>query len=59
MVDLDCGTHYDLFKVYHPRDRRGLTSFQLSFKEVFALVSVSLFLIRVLGGVVSATALVS
>jgi len=31
MLDLDCGTHYDLFKVYYPQDR--LTSFQLSFKE--------------------------
>ena len=33
MVDLDSGTHYDLFKVNHPRDREGPSSFQLSFKE--------------------------
>ena len=33
MVDLDSGTHYDLFKLYHPHDPEGLLSFQLSFKE--------------------------
>ena len=33
MVDLDSGTHYDLFKVYHPQDRESPSSFQLSFKE--------------------------
>ena len=33
MMDLDSGTHYDLFKLYHPHDREGLLSFQLSFKE--------------------------
>jgi len=33
MVDLDSGTHYDLFKLHHPQYREGLLSFQLSFKE--------------------------
>ena len=33
MVDLDSGTHYDLFKLHHPQDRKDLSSFQLSFKE--------------------------
>ena len=33
MVDLDSGSHYDLFKVYHSQDREGPSSFQLSFKE--------------------------
>jgi len=33
MVHLDSGTHYDLFKVNHPHDREGPSSFQLSFKE--------------------------
>ena len=33
MVDLDSGTHYDLFKLHHPQDREGLSSFQLSSRE--------------------------
>jgi len=33
MVDLDCGTHYDLFKLHYPQHQDGLLSFQLSFKE--------------------------
>jgi len=33
MVDLDSGTHYDIFKLHHPQYQGGLLSFQLSFKE--------------------------
>ena len=33
MVDLDSGIRYDLFKLHHPQDREGPSSFQLSFKE--------------------------
>jgi len=33
MVDLDSGTYYDLFKLHHPQDHKGLSSFQLSFRE--------------------------
>ena len=33
MMDLDSGTHYDLFKVYNPHDREDFLSFQLSFRE--------------------------
>ena len=33
MVDLESGTHYDLFKLHHPQYRESLLSFQLSFKE--------------------------
>ena len=33
MMDLDSGTHYDLFKLHHPHDWEGLLSFQISFKE--------------------------
>ena len=33
MMDLDSGTHYDLFKVYNPHHREDFLSLQLSFKE--------------------------